>query len=234
MSYSDTLTLSGTNCYLLKVRNGYLLIDCGSLHDKDGFLRKIKEIGIKPTDICYLLLTHHHNDHCGLLELLTAANPQIKIIMSRKCAEYMQTGKHFRHDDERYANQALHLIVGTYIRLGKNNSFNFTPYFARETDILIQQDNESILPQLGIEGRILLTPGHTEDSISMVTGNSAYVGDAARNLLNFTGAPYEPVLLYDRGTCRKSWQKLMASGAEIIYPGHGRSFNMKNLATSIE
>ena len=229
MSECTAIILSGSGCYLLKGRNGFLLIDCGSRNDKAGLIKKLKKNGIKPEDIHYLFLTHHHSDHCGLLNFMIAANPRLKLIMSGKCSEYLQSGRHFSHKDERYANQALRIIVGTYLKLGKNNSTIFTPYISREEDIIINEDNESILPELGIQGKILMTPGHTEDSISIVTGDSAFVGDAARNLLNFTGAPYEPILLYDLEICKKSWQKILAAGAETIYPGHGRSFDAKRL-----
>jgi len=223
------IILSGSGCYLLKGRNGFILIDCGSRNDMDRLMKKLKQNGIKPEDIHYLFLTHHHSDHCGLLNLLTVINPRIKIIMSGKCSEYLQSGKHFSHMDERYASQALRIIAGTYLKLAKNNSTGFTPYIPQEADIIINEDSESILPKLGIQGSILMTPGHTEDSISLVTGGSAFVGDAARNLLNFTGAPYEPILLYDREACRKSWRKLLSTGAETIYPGHGRPFEAKRL-----
>jgi glyoxylase-like metal-dependent hydrolase (beta-lactamase superfamily II) len=77
-----------TNCYLLKTASGFLLIDCGNENDRKTFLNKLKQLHISLKDINYLLITHHHNDHCGLLNFITSENPAIKVIMSSKCAGF--------------------------------------------------------------------------------------------------------------------------------------------------
>lgn len=224
-----TITLSQTNCYLLKAKDGYLLIDCGNAYDTKVFLSSISKLGIAPTDIHYLFLTHHHSDHCGLLNFLMSANPKIRVIMSKKCAEYLKTGTHYKHNNERYSNSALRLIIGTYSRLNKKWSESFEPFFIRTEDMIVEYDNDTLLSLLGIKGMILITPGHTEDSISIVTGKAAFVGDAARNMLNITGTPYQPLLLYDLEACYRSWDKLIKVGAKKIYPAHGKPFDIQRL-----
>lgn len=228
----DVIRLAQTNCYLLEAKDGYLLIDCGSLSDKQAFLKSIRKRGIALTDIHYLFLTHHHADHCGLVAFLIAANPQMQVIMSHLCAGYLKTGKHFQHPNEHYANPALGRIVDTYSKFNRNLSNSFTPFYSRSEDIHIESDNDTLLPELGIQGKILLTPGHTEDSISMVTDKFAFVGDAARNTLNFTGTPYQPMLLYDLEVCYRSWDKLLAEGAKTILPAHGKPFQADKFTTS--
>lgn len=223
-----SMSLSQTSCYLLKAKDGYLLIDCGNLHDKKAFLNNIRKFGIAITDIRYLFLTHHHNDHCGLITFLISANPKIQVIMSRKCSEYLKTGNHFKHINEHYSNTMLRHIVNTYSRLRKHSE-SFDPYFRRDEDIILDYDNDIILPELGIDGKILFVPGHTEDSISIVADKAAFVGDTARNMMNFTGTPYQPILLYDLEACYKSWNKLIEAGAKIIYPGHGSPFIAENI-----
>lgn len=224
-----TIVLSQTNSYLLKLKYGFLLIDCGNVRDKDSFLKILGSLGTTLKDIRYLFLTHHHNDHCGLMKYLTSENPSVQVIMSRKCAEYMETGIHFKHNSEKYSNSALRMIVGTYSKFCKNWSDKFTPYYRREHDIIIERDDDNTLPQLGIDGKIILTPGHTEDSISLIAGYNAFVGDAARNMLNFTGMPYYPILYYDAEKCRECWRKLAESGVKTIFPAHGRPFNIGKL-----
>ena len=80
-----------------------------------------------------------------------------------------------------------------------------------------------------IPGKVLHTPGHTDDSISLIVGEDAFVGDAARNILQLTGAPYKPVLFYNLKACRDSWRKLLATGVKRIHPGHGNSFPIQRL-----
>jgi len=224
-----TIVLSQTNCYLLKLENGFLLIDCGNASDKDSFLKTLGNLGITIKDIRYLFLTHHHNDHCGLMKHITSENPSVRAIMGWKCAEYMETGIHFKHNNEKYSNSALKMIIGIYSKFRKNRSGKFTPYYKRKHDIIIERDVDNTLPLLGIEGKIILTPGHTEDSISIIAGRAAFVGDAARNMLNITGMPYYPIMYYDAEKCRESWHKLAESGAKTIFPAHGKPFNINEL-----
>jgi len=225
----DVIRLSQTDCYLLKAKDGYLLIDCGNSGDQQAFLKWLHQRGIALADIHYLLLTHHHTDHCGLMAFLIAANPQMRVIMSSVCAGYLKTGHHFQHPHEHYANPVLGLILKTFFKLNGNVTDCFTPYFCRPGDILIEGDNATLLVELGLNGTILLTPGHTEDSISIVTDTLAFVGDAARNILNFTGTPYQPLLLYNLEVCYSSWNKLHAEGVKTIFPAHGKPFQLEKL-----
>lgn len=227
----ETISLSQTNCYLLKAGNGYLLVDCGNAYDKEIFLSSLSKLGIDPTDIRYLFLTHHHSDHCGLLEWLLSANPQMGVVMSKKCAEYLKTGAHCKNKNERYSNPALGLIVGTYSRFSKTPlNETFASYFARSEDIVVECDNDTVFSDMNIDGRILFTPGHTEDSISIIADHVAFVGDAARNILNLTGTPYQPILIYDLEACHESWNKLINEGARLICPAHGKPFRAERIS----
>lgn len=234
MHMFEIIALSQTNCYLLRAGEGYLLIDCGSASDQRIFLSHLKRLGLKVSNIHYLFLTHHHNDHCGLLPFLVKENTNMKVIMSKKCSEYLKTGTHCQHDQERYANPLLAFVLKKYFMF-QGYTENFVPYFLRETDIIIEHDldlnpdNEHNFPDIGVKARILQTPGHTEDSISLVIDQVAFVGDAARNLLNFTGAPYLPLILFDLSQCHQSWNKLIDSRVKMIYPAHGKKFRAEKL-----
>jgi len=225
----EIITLSQTNCYLFRTKAGYLLIDCGNQHDEYKFVSILKHLGVKLSDISYLVLTHHHSDHCGLLNFIVSKAPQVKVVMSSVCAGFMQSGSNHKHKNERFSNPSLHFIFGIYSKLSKNCQESFPPYFLRKSDLIIEQDDYSLLPGLGIQGKILLTPGHTEDSLSVIVEDTAFVGDAARNILNFTGTPYQPIILYNYDACLSSWNKLIASGAKTIYPAHGKAFCIKKL-----
>jgi len=57
--------LGWTHCYLLKCTGGYLLIDTDYPKYYARFEKKLANLGVKTSDIKYLLLTHHHDDHAG-------------------------------------------------------------------------------------------------------------------------------------------------------------------------
>lgn len=227
------ITLSQTNCYLLKAREEYLMVDCGREGDERRLLRKLRLLGIPLSSIRWLLLTHHHSDHCGLLHYLISANPDIRIIMSRKCADYLGTGSHYHSANETYANIALQKAFSLYSKMGGALSDTFIPYLKREGDFILYDESAALPDPVGISGSLLQTPGHTEDSISLVTDGNAFVGDAARNMLNFLGSPYEPIILYNLNICFDSWRKLLSTGVMRIHPAHGKSFDMKRMQNKL-
>jgi glyoxylase-like metal-dependent hydrolase (beta-lactamase superfamily II) len=87
---------------------------------------------------------------------------------------------------------------------------------------------------MGMQGFFLHTPGHTEDSVSMIVGDSAFVGDAARNIMNFLGASYLPIIYYNLASCIDNYLKLRSSEVRYLHPGHGKSFPMERLYKNID
>jgi glyoxylase-like metal-dependent hydrolase (beta-lactamase superfamily II) len=205
------------------------MLDCGNEYDRGKLVKSLNELGIYLTDIHYLFLTHHHNDHTGLIHFLISSHPDIKLIMSRKCADYLKSGSHFKHENERYSSSFLRNIFSFYSKTNKNFTDSFKPYYAREKDIIIEKDDVDIPTELGITGKIIFTPGHTEDSIALLTGDLAFIGDAARNMLNFGNSSNYPFIIYDQEECKKSWNNLASSGARKLYPSHGKPFMIEKL-----
>ena len=217
------IQLSITNCYLIKGLDGFLLIDCGGRGDKKTFTKKLAHLGLKASQIKYLVLTHHHNDHCGLLPFLMAENPDICVIMSELCSQFLQGGRTIRHPNERYANKFLEIMMRLYFSFQKDPG-SFEPFYIRPQDIIIKEDTNDVLAMHGFSGTILLTPGHTEDSLSVIVEEIAFVGDATRNFLSFTGAPYHPVIYYNESSYQESRQMIIKQGIRYVCPAHGKPF----------
>ncbi len=79
---AETMKLSATNCYLLKAESGYVLIDTAYNWEWGAFCRELHNAGVGFGDRECLILTHHHDDHAGLVKQLVAQDPSIKIVMS--------------------------------------------------------------------------------------------------------------------------------------------------------
>lgn len=223
------ITLSKTNCYLLKAQVGYMLIDCGNKSDAYTLLRAVHDLGLTLKDIQYLLLTHHHSDHCGLLPFLLSENPDMRVILSDLCAEHLKTGEHFKSETEKYTSPLLKITVGLYFKMNKSISDTFEPFKARSKDHIISSEDNDTLSKIGIDAKIILTPGHTDDSISVVADDVAFVGDAARNTLNFAGAKYRPLLAYDIDLCNESLLLILNEQVNVICPAHGQPFDAEKL-----
>jgi glyoxylase-like metal-dependent hydrolase (beta-lactamase superfamily II) len=73
--------------------------------------------------------------------------------------------------------------------------FTFPPYRLRNCDILVT--GHTGLREIGIplDGKIIETPGHTVDSVSILFDDGdCLIGDAAANFLWFAGTKYCVVL----------------------------------------
>jgi glyoxylase-like metal-dependent hydrolase (beta-lactamase superfamily II) len=70
-----------------------------------------------------------------------------------------------------------------------------------------------VLERIGIPGEILPTPGHSDDSVSLLLDDgSVFTGDLT---------PLEHAWGEAAQVVKASWHLLKERGAKRIYPGHG-------------
>ena len=74
-------------------------------------------------------------------------------------------------------------------------------------------ESRAFLATIGIAGEIVHTPGHSDDSVSLVLDTGAA----------FTGDLTAPGLATEEtgATVADSWARLRALGATTVYAGHG-------------
>ena len=61
------LKYGNTNTFLVRGEKGYLLVDTDYAGTMQAFYRAIKKHNVKVRDISYVLTTHYHPDHIGLV-----------------------------------------------------------------------------------------------------------------------------------------------------------------------
>ncbi len=97
-------------------------------------------------------------------------------------------------------------------------------------DIVVDDEPWS-LEDYGIPGVVIPTPGHSPGSLSVVLeSGEAFVGDLAMNRLPLTLRPSLSIFGDDVHTLKRSWRRVVESGARTIYPAHGRPFPVEALA----
>ncbi|MFW6083467.1 MAG: MBL fold metallo-hydrolase [Thermoplasmatota archaeon] len=229
-----TINLSQTNCYLLEADEGYLLIDTGYEKDYDTFLKELDNRNIKLSQINHLLLTHHHDDHAGFVkELLNQTD--LKIIAHKKAEELLKRGKNDHSRGGGIINRRVYYLF-KFAKIFIPNLFGLTfpPVHIRDKDILVDGDDKEILKSIGIDGKILYTPGHTVDSISVLMDNGdMFCGDAAMNQLLWLGTRYHTIFITDLNEYYRSWKKIMKHGAKKLYPSHGEPFKINRLEENL-
>lgn len=220
------INLGITKCYVLECNDGYLLIDTAYSKNYKKFMKELQKLNIKLEEIKYLLLTHHHDDHAGFASKLlqeTAAN----LIVHKKATKGLLAGKHVY--DYKPVNNCIMIVLTLFSPKRKHE---YPPLdVAKYKTYLISKDESNILKDLcGIDGKIIYTPGHTPDSISIILDSGeAFVGDAAMNFLNFCRIKYRPIYINDIKEVLDSWNKIIQNNSQVIYPAHGRPFQAQEL-----
>jgi len=223
------IPLSMSSVYLLPCQNGYLQVDAGYEHDYPRYRRNLARAGIRLDSIHYLLLTHHHDDHAGFLNQLTR-DAEVTIIAHEQATALLEGGQNDKARGGGYVNSFIKLAAGVKMRLNPRWTLTFPPFTLRESDIRVSGDDDQALRRLGVPGRVLYTPGHCIDHIAIVLDSGeAFCGDAAASFLLWAGTRYCTVFMTDMQAAYCSWQKMLAAGAQVIYPAHGRPFSSNKL-----
>ena len=229
-----TIPVSFTRAYLLPCDGGYLLVDTSYEGRFEEFVRKLNREGIEISEIKYLFLTHHHDDHSGLVRELRAANDHLTLITHERSLPALKSGE--PDPGDRPLNRCVGVLVFLFNQLFKEKrDWSFPPVDVREGDRVITVDDHELLPSIGVDGKILHTPGHTDDSISIVLSDGrAFVGDLAMDLLSFCGCRYRPIYVTDLDEVFESWQKILDHGATEIYSSHAKKpFSAGELSESM-
>ena len=74
------LRYGNTNTFLIPCSGGYLLLDTDYAGTLPAFYRAIKQAGVRVSDIAYVLATHYHPDHMGLIPELMKQGVKLLLI----------------------------------------------------------------------------------------------------------------------------------------------------------
>jgi ribonuclease/clavin/mitogillin len=177
-----------TNYWVVSAGTSRLLVDLGYPGTMGMMRASLTRMSVPLGEIRYGLATHYHVDHAGLAQELKRAGMGLLVLETQGDAiPRMKTWTK---------------PVDQYVDITTND--NVAVSFA---------ESRAVLSRIGIAGEIVPTPGHSDDSVSLVLEDgSAFTGDLT-----------SPALLGgdDGGLAARSWQLLRSRGATRVYPGHG-------------
>lgn len=214
-----------TNSYLLPCRGGYLLADTGPKKEYKRFRDALEKRGIGYDKIRYLFLTHHHDDHAGFAARLVQETG-CRVIAHKDAISCLREGK--TEDTMQPLNKRIEVALSIFRKF--EGDFSYPPLYLKGENYIISGDEEDLLMEIGIQGRILYTPGHTSDSISILMNNGDFIaGDLTMNLLKCRSCRYHPIYMEDLKQVYASWEKIKSQGAKTVYPSHGKPFGIDQL-----
>lgn len=206
------IKLGMVNAYLLRAREGFVLVDTGLSTGWTRLESELKAEGCLPDRLNVVVITHGDFDHTGGCASLQKRYG-VKIAIHEADVGQVETGVPL----QREIGFPLFRVI-TFFRMIKRRGRTpaFEPF---EPDIRLS-GGES-LEEYGVDGTILHLPGHTPGSIVVLLGNGDLIaGDTVSNLLRPGRSPF----IWDRGKLRESMDALKRMDLRTVYPGHGRPF----------
>jgi endoribonuclease LACTB2 len=177
-----------TNYWVISAGKSRLLVDLGYPGTMGTMRKRLNQLDIPLAEIRYALATHYHIDHAGLAQELKLAGVPLLVLDVQ--VDSIPLMKQFTKPRDQYVDITLDGAV-----------------------VIAASESRALLEQIGILGEVLYTPGHSDDSVSLLLDNgSVFTGDLT---------PYEYSWGEAAETVRASWHLLKEKGARQVYPAHG-------------
>lgn len=185
-----------TNYWVVSAGRSRLLVDLGYPGTLGMMRANLRRMDVPLTEIRYGLATHYHIDHAGVAQELKLAGIPLLVLDVQVSA--IRRMKQWTKPQDKYIDITIH--------------DNVTISFA---------ESRSVLQEIGIQGEIVHTPGHSDDSISVVLDDgAAFTGDLT---------PPAFVTAEDAERVSASWRLLRELGVTVVYPGHGPVWPLEKL-----
>ena len=197
------------------------MIDAGWMGDSSlpKLKNELKRYKIALAEIRYVMMTHNHPDHAGLIQEVKRLGGA-RLLIHENQVPY------------------LHELASFLSKKGTQ-----APVVVDRDDRVLKGSSRALLESIGIQGEILPTPGHSEDSISLITDSGrAFVGDLtlpnADCAEDFDVCDAIPPINMAEGereqVTRASWQSLLDLGMKTVYPAHANPFDAAFIISSLK
>jgi glyoxylase-like metal-dependent hydrolase (beta-lactamase superfamily II) len=177
-----------TNFWVVSAGRSRLLIDLGWPGMLGALTANLDRMDILLREITHGVATHYHMDHAGAAQDLKDVGMRL-IVADEQVAAIPMMAQHMKPTDR------------------------YTAIRAEGNLIVSCAESRALLTSLGIDGTFVHTPGHSDDSISVLLDSGAvFTGD-----LTWPTFATEETMPLVSG----SWERLRALGARTVYAGHG-------------
>lgn len=184
-----------TNFWVVSAGRSRLLVDLGWPGMFSALAANLERMDIPLREITHGVATHYHMDHAGAAQDLKNAGMRLLVT------------------DEQVAAIAL-------MKQFMKETDHYTEILPLGNLVISCAESRALLATIGIDGQLVHTPGHSDDSVSLVLDTGAA----------FTGDLTHPMLVTEESAVvvARSWQTLRDLGATTVYAGHGPARPMTN------
>jgi glyoxylase-like metal-dependent hydrolase (beta-lactamase superfamily II) len=143
--------------------------------------------GLSVESIGHIVVSHFHPDHAGLVQ------------------EVKDTGARL------VLTEAQVPFIKPLERIVKPDS-GFLPIVVDDNLVLKPEESRGFLKEIGFDGEILSTPGHSPDSVSLILDEGiAFTGDLTPEIQ----------LTAEDTEAHDSWAAIRERGVHTVFPAHG-------------
>ena len=217
---------SMVNCYLVKLDDGFILVDTGgkTVFDmdfktfRDAVEKELENAGYTPGKMKLIVITHGDGDHTGNASFFRDKY-KAKIAMHPADNYIVENGKLSNARVKSFVFGIISSLMGfssSKLKATLENYEKFTP------DIALSEGFD--LSPYGWNAKVIHLPGHTEGSVGIISEDGdLFCGD----ILAYYGKG-KPVLSFlgvDFNEMKKSLEKIKKLDVKTVYPGHGKPFS---------
>jgi ribonuclease/clavin/mitogillin len=180
-----------TNFWVVSAVRDRLLVDLGWPGKSAALFANLERMGVPLPEVRYGLATHYHIDHAGAAQDLK--NRGVPLLVMREQVQAIPLMKQWTKPADNYTEIKTHDNV-----------------------VISCAESRAFLARMGLEGEIVHTPGHSDDSVSLVLDiGCAFTGDLTMETM---------VAGEDPDVVARSWQLLRDRRVTTVYPGHGAAY----------
>lgn len=208
--------------YLLYTPKGIIAIDTGYPGGAQRFIRQFTKHH-PLSELAYIFLTHHHDDHAGFLNDLLQVT-DATLILHHTAIPHLQNGQSYDPPQGGYSSWPASLFGAV------KTEFRFPPVQLPNHTITLYSESQQPFEELGLPIRIVFLPGHTQDSIGLLLTHTGqlFCGDAAMNAI--ISIARHTIWIDNAEQFALSWDKMLSLNPTRIYPSHGTPFSPRDLA----
>jgi len=206
----------GVNCYLFKVKDGFVLIDTGYAKYRDVIDAALAEAGCDALNL--IILTHGDFDHVGNCAYLKEKFG-CRVAMHSDDVGMVEKGDMFWNREMGRAKRAFGKLFLLIKRIRLDEEDMFSP------DVFLKDRQH--LAEFGFDATVHHLPGHSKGSIGLLTADGdLFCGDVFTNV----SMPKGSDLLSNRNDYIKSLERIQSLDIQTVYPGHGLPFHRNALS----
>ena len=177
-----------TNFWVVSAGRSRLLVDLGWPGMFGTLAANLERMDIPLKEITHGVATHYHLDHAGAAQDLK--NAGMRLVVTAEQVAAIPLMKQHAKDTDRLTD------------------------ISPDGNLVIScAESRALLATLGITGQLVHTPGHSDDSVSLLLDTGEV----------FTGDLTHPMFVPEESAevVARSWERLRNLGATTVYAGHG-------------